>query len=89
MGLVLLPEWLVGPAMISGELVEVLPAFPPNPHRTLLYAVHPYPRFVPPKVGTFIDFLVDRFGPDYNWASGRDPRRQPQVDVASPPNSVE
>lgn len=68
MGFVLLPEWLVGPPMKSGELVEALPAFLPVPHRTPLYAVHPYQRFVPPKVRTFVDYLADRFGGDYDWA---------------------
>lgn len=69
MGFVLLPEWLVGAPMASGELVEVMPEFLPIPHRTPLYAVHPYQRFVPPKVKTFIDFLADRFAGDYNWAT--------------------
>ncbi len=68
MGFVLVPEWLVGSLLTSGELVEVLPAFPPDPERTPLWAVHPYRRFVPPKVKTFIDFLADRFGRDYDWA---------------------
>lgn len=68
MGLVLLPEWLVGPGLVSGELVEVLPQFKPVPHRTPLYAVHHYQRFVPPKVKAFVEFLADRFGGDYDWA---------------------
>ena len=69
MGIILGPEWLVGRLLASGELVEVLPAFPPDPERTPLYAVHPYQRFVPPKVRTFIDFLANRFGRDYDWNS--------------------
>lgn len=68
MGLVLLPEWLVGPGLASGELVEVLPKFRPDPDRTPLYVVHPYQRFVPPKVKAFVDFLADRFSGDYDWA---------------------
>lgn len=77
MGLVLLPEWLVGPLMASGELVEVLPDFLPDPHRTPLYAIHPYQRFVPPKVRTFVDFLADRFSGDYCWASPPGRHRAP------------
>ena len=68
MGLVLAPEWLVGPFLANGELIEVLPNHPPVPDRTLLYAVHPYQRFVPPKVKTFVDFLVNRYGKAYDWA---------------------
>ena len=68
MGLVLAPEWLVGPSLAIGEFVEVMPEHPPVPDRTPLYAVHPYQRFVPPKVKTFMDFLVDRYGKGYDWA---------------------
>ena len=69
MGLVLAPEWLVGPALANGELVEVMPDHPPVPERTPLYAVHPYQRFVPPKVRAFVDFLAKRFAKGYDWTS--------------------
>ena len=68
MGLILAPEWLVRPALANGELVEVLTGNPPVPDRTPLFAVHPYQRFVPPKVKTFVDFLVKRYGKGYDWA---------------------
>lgn len=69
LGLILAPEWLVGGALAQKNLVEVLPDFAPVPDRTPLYMVHPYQRFVPPKVRTFVDFLVGRFGKDYDWTS--------------------
>ncbi len=69
MGLVLVPGWLVGATMRDGELVEVLPEFLPIPHVTPLYTVHPYQRFIPPKVKVFIEFLVQRFSKDYDWLS--------------------
>ncbi len=69
MGPILAPEWLVGPFLANGELVDVLPKHPPVPDRTPLYAVHPYQRFVPPKVKAFVDFLAKRYGGDYDWAS--------------------
>ncbi len=69
MGLILAPDWLVGPFLANGEFVEVMPKNPPVPDRTPLYAVHPYQRFVPPKVKTFVDFLAKRFGRDYDWTS--------------------
>ncbi len=45
-----------------------MPKHPPVPDRTPLYAVHPFQRFVPPKVKTFVDFLVNRYGEGYDWA---------------------
>jgi DNA-binding transcriptional LysR family regulator len=72
-GPVLAPEWLVGPFLAKGELVEVLPKHPPVPDRTPIYAVHPYQRFVPPKVKTFVDFLANRYGEGYDWSRQGDP----------------
>ncbi len=54
---------------MSGELAEVVLTNPPAPDRTPLYAVHPYHRFVPPKVKVFADFLAERFGTGYDWTS--------------------
>ncbi len=71
-GPVLAPEWLVGPFLANGELVEVLPKHPPVPDRTPVYAVHPYQRFVPPKVKTFVDYLVNRYGEGYDWSRHQD-----------------
>lgn len=67
-GLMLSPDWILGPYIACGDLVEVLPKFSPYPATSTLYAVHPYQRFVPPKVRVFIDFLVERFGNDYDWS---------------------
>lgn len=73
MGLVVAPEWLVGSLLASGELVEALAKHPPAPDRTPLYAVHPYQRFVPPKVKCFVDFLARRYGQGYDWARDEAP----------------
>ena len=67
-GIILSPGWLVGPSLANGDLVEILPGVSPNPARVPLYAVHPYRRFVPPKVRTLVDFLASRFGDDYDWS---------------------
>ncbi len=72
MGLILAPEWLAGPFLANGELVELMPKHPPVPDWTPLYAVHPYQRFVPPKVKTFVDFIVKRYGNGYDWARYKD-----------------
>ena len=74
MGPILAPEWLVGPFLANGELVEVMPEHPPVPDRTPLCAVHPYQRFVPPKVKTLVDFLANRYGKGYDWARYKDNR---------------
>jgi len=67
-GLILSPDWISGPPIARGDLVELLPAYAPYPATSQLYAVHPYQRFVPPKVRVFIDFLVDRFSEGYDWS---------------------
>ena len=67
-GIILSPGWLVGPSLANGDLVEIMPDVSPNPARVPLYAVHPYRRFVPPKVRTLLDFLARRFGDDYDWS---------------------
>ena len=59
----------MGPPIARGELVELLPDYPPYPATSALYAVHPYQRFVPPKVKVFIDFLIARFDKDYDWSA--------------------
>ena len=67
-GLMLSPDWIMGPPIARGELVKLLPAYLPYPATSALYAVHPYQRFVPPKVKVFIDFLIERFDKDYDWS---------------------
>lgn len=67
-GIILSPEWLLGPPLAKGELIPLLPAFKPYPETSPLYAVHPYQRFIPPKVRVFIDFLKEHFGPQYDWS---------------------
>lgn len=58
-GIVLQPSFLVGPDLIAGTLVELLPAY-----RSIelgVYAVYPSRKFVAPKVRLLIDFLADAF----------------------------
>lgn len=66
-GIILSPGWLVGPSLASGQLVELMPTASPSPHRVALFAVHPYKRFVPPKVKAMVDFMANRFGDNYDW----------------------
>ena len=58
-GIILQPTFLVGPDLLAGRLVEVLPAY-----RSIelgVYAVYPSRKHVAPKVRLLIDFLVEAF----------------------------
>ena len=68
-GLFLSPDWIVGPYIASGDLIELLSSFSPYPANSTLYAVHPYQRFIPPKVKGFIDFLIEHFSDSYDWSA--------------------
>ena len=67
LGLILLPEWLVGPELERGRLVEVLAEFEPDPAIAPLFAVYPPGPYLAPKVRAFVDFLARRFAGDYAW----------------------
>lgn len=59
-GIVLQPSFLVGPDLLAGTLVEVMPAW-----RSIelgIHAVYPSRKFVSPKVRLMIEFLVNAFG---------------------------
>jgi len=58
-GIVLQPTFLVGPDLLAGTLVELMPAW-----RSIdlgIYAVYPSRKFVSPKVRLMIEFLVKAF----------------------------
>ncbi|MBB5222587.1 DNA-binding transcriptional LysR family regulator [Amaricoccus macauensis] len=59
LGIAQVPSFMLGAALASGRLVELLPDRP----RELLgvYAVYPQGRFPQPKLRAFIDFLSDHF----------------------------
>ena len=59
-GIVLLPLWLAGPQLTSGELVEVLPDW--QAQDSAIYAVYPHARHLSPKVRVFVDFLAEQVG---------------------------
>jgi DNA-binding transcriptional LysR family regulator len=68
-GIIMSPGWLVGSFLADGELIELLmPKCSPEPARVPLYVVHPYDKFVPPKVKTLIGFLARRFCDTYDWS---------------------
>lgn len=64
-GITLLPTFIVGADIIAGRLAVVLPTFPPTDLDVFaLYAPH---KHLAAKVRVFIDFLVERFGPQPQW----------------------
>ncbi len=66
MGIALRSTWDVGPALKSGELVQVLPDYEGS-RNVVLSAVYPSRQFLPIKVRLFIDYLADLYGPLPYW----------------------
>lgn len=65
LGVALLPTFIAGPAMQSGELVRILPDYaPPDIHLMMLY---PPNRHLAPKVRSLLEFLYERFGDRQVW----------------------
>jgi DNA-binding transcriptional LysR family regulator len=58
-GVVLQPSFMVGPHLIAGTLVEILPDY--HAIELDVYAVYPSRKFLAPRVRLLIDFLVDAF----------------------------
>ena len=57
-GIALKPYWEVADHLHRGELVPVLPNFPPEAFS--LYLLYPHRHLLPAKVKVFSDFIVDR-----------------------------
>lgn len=70
LGLILVPNWLVGIEIRQGRLRQVLGKFQVVPEASPLYAVYPHQRHLPPKVRAFVDFLVERFATETEWDGG-------------------
>ena len=67
LGIVLVPEWLLGPEAAADRLVDILTDWTPDPARSPLYAVYAPGPYVAPKIRAVIDFLAERFAGDYPW----------------------
>lgn len=65
LGICLSPSFLIWQRVLRGELVPVLPQWQiPD---IGVHAVYPAGRTLPAKTRSFIDFLVERFGPEPYW----------------------
>lgn len=70
LGVALLPTFTVGRDLQEGALSLLLPDY--TPHGTFgtdVYAVYLPTRYLSPKVRAFVDFFVERFGPQPYWDS--------------------
>jgi DNA-binding transcriptional LysR family regulator len=68
-GIALVPTFVVGPDIGEGRLRTVLPDFEILPHT--MYALYPSTRHLSPKVRSFVDFLVERYGDEPYWDSSQ------------------
>jgi DNA-binding transcriptional LysR family regulator len=67
-GIVLLPTFIAWRSLATGDLVTVLPSFPPAPLSA--WAVYPQTRYLSQRARAFIDFLIERFGDNPYWDAG-------------------
>jgi DNA-binding transcriptional LysR family regulator len=65
LGVIYEPTFLTYEALRQKRLVRVLPDWEAEEFEVV--AVYPSRKFLPPKVRSFIDFLVERFGPEPFW----------------------
>lgn len=64
-GIAILPTFITGSDMISGRLIPILTPY--QIPEAAIYAVYPSSRHLSPKVRSFVDFLVRRFGDHPPW----------------------
>lgn len=65
LGVYLAPTFIVGDDLWAGRLEEVLSDYEDS--RLSVYAVYPHRQHLSAKVRAFVDFLVERFGPEPYW----------------------
>ena len=64
-GIAILPTFITGSDMIAGRLIPILTQY--QIPEAAIYAVYPSDRHLSPKVRSFVDFLVRRFGDHPPW----------------------
>jgi DNA-binding transcriptional LysR family regulator len=68
-GLILWPSFAVGPEILAGRLVPLLMEW--RSRELAVWALYPHRSMLSTKVRSFIDFLVERFGPNPEWERWR------------------
>ncbi|NQV98604.1 MAG: LysR family transcriptional regulator [Rhodospirillales bacterium] len=69
-GIALKSLWEVGTYLKNGDLRVVLADYPPVAHT--IHALYPHAQFLPPRVRTFIDFMLETIGDSPYWETGLD-----------------
>jgi DNA-binding transcriptional LysR family regulator len=64
-GILMTPSFYVGPLLREGKLKRILAGY--SLPQLGIYAVYPQTSHVPPKVRSFVDYLVARFGRKPDW----------------------
>ena len=70
LGVIVQPSFLVYELLREKKLVRILEGWEADD--STIYAVYPSRQFLTPKVRSFIDFLVERFGREPYWDKGLD-----------------
>lgn len=65
LGVILQPDFLIYEALRERKLIRILSDWETD--NLTVFIVYPNRKFLPPKVRSFIDFLVERFGPETYW----------------------
>jgi DNA-binding transcriptional LysR family regulator len=66
MGIIYEPDFLVHEAINQKRLVQILDDWETDEFS--MFAVYANRQFLPPKARSFIDFLVEYFGPKPDWS---------------------
>lgn len=69
LGIALMATWCAADELRTGSLVQILGDFPLVSTQTL-WAIYPSSRELAPKVRVFIDWMLERFGPEPYWDRG-------------------
>ena len=70
LGIGVLPNYIAGPDLRQGRLVQLLRQFQPPPRESGIYLVYLPNRTLPSRVRALIDFFVARFAPTPSWDVG-------------------
>ncbi|PWW01576.1 LysR family transcriptional regulator [Hoeflea marina] len=65
-GIALRSTWDIGPELVGGRLVQVLPEFESS-RNVAIHALYASRQFLPAKVRVFIDYLAGLYGPSPYW----------------------
>ena len=85
LGVALLPTFTVGGDIQAGALQALLSGYTPRgSFGTDIYAVYLPTRYLSPKVRAFVDFFLERFGPEPYWDSAPEGGAGPRVRDATP-----